>query len=132
MLILHAPVNLKSTLMKTRHQNLGQWRAMLFQQTGQYLLKICAALPNTNPTCNYQLTPIEHLSSAAHGVVYLLEGGEYLNSESQHSTFLCNRENKTGTCPYKKIIIVGFRPGETRSFLIALIEVKTDLPELDP
>ncbi|MCX2476065.1 hypothetical protein OQZ33_17155 [Pedobacter sp. MC2016-05] len=115
--------------MKTRHQNIGQWRATRLTQERGYTIKISAVIPTTDPASPCNLIAMEEFSNAESGLVLRLENTKYLNVESESQTYLVHRTQGEAECPYKNVIIIGFRANETKSFLIAIIDIDTDLAE---
>jgi len=109
--------------MRSKHQNIGTWKAVRYRHRGEDLLRISAVLPTGTINRPYRLLPIDYLGDEKNGLIYCLEGAEQLDAQSAAETFLCSKEKAEKTFSYSKIVVVGFLPGAQKSFLIALIDI---------
>ncbi|WP_316831811.1 hypothetical protein [Pedobacter aquatilis] len=116
--------------MRTKHQNIGQWRAIRYPDEKHSLLKITALLPTNHPAAHITLKALEQFSSEDYGLVYLLENAEELNVQSTAQTYICSRAQLSLEDRYRKIIIIGFLPGEKHSILIAMLDIQTSMEVL--
>ncbi|WP_146202862.1 hypothetical protein [Pedobacter paludis] len=116
--------------MKNKRENIGHWRSTLYQEKNHYKINLHGVIPTTNPGANCRLICMEEFSDPDTSLIYRLEEAQAINVESEAQTYLVSSRTITGQCPYKKIAIIGFRPGERHSFLIAIVKIEEGIGEL--